>query len=224
MSDNLPTTPQTYERPAATHPLDPDIIAKHRESVLRYPELSLSPGEYVIESVRRHPIGLLSIWFVSGFLIIMTLALLPFYALNLSTIAAMFAAGSLPSPADMSIPVFILAAFFALGGVIATIVYQGNRFYLTNESVIQHVRPSLFHTKTQIINLVNVEDASFDQRGILQQVLSYGTIRLSTQGQETIYHFYFVSNPPRVINAVNSAIEIAMRNLEGDLRMHQIRE
>ena len=207
--------------------IDPETAAKHKQSQAEYPELNLSPGEYVIQSVRRHPIGLLSIWLVAGFLILITLALLPFYSLNGTAIATAVGIkpSLLPTAIALTVPDLILAAFFALGGFIATIVYEGNHFYLTNESVIQHVRPSLFHTQTQIINLVNIEDASFDQRGILQQVLNYGTIRLSTQGQETIYHFYFVANPNSVVNAVNDAVELAIQRLEsGGVEAHIITE
>ena len=202
---------------------NPGNEAKHNESKVAYPEVNLSPGEYVIEFVRRHPIGLLSIWLLVGFVSIALLALLPVYANNEQGFSNALGF-QLPSAAVLSIPVLIIVALFVLGGFIATIVYEGNRFYLTNESVIQHVKTSIFNDKKQVINLVNVEDVSFDRQGILQQLLNYGTLRLSTQGQETIYRFYFVRNPEQVANAVNDAVEIAMRSLEGDLRAHQIRE
>lgn len=202
---------------------DPVAEAKYNESKIRYPEINLSPGEYVIDFVRRHPIGLLSIWVLTGFLTIVLLAMAPVYAANREGLSDMLGF-SLPDASLLVIPIMILVALILLGGFIATIVYQGNRFYLTNESVIQHVKTSLFDDKNQIINLVNVEDVSFDKKGILQQVLDYGTLRLSTQGEETIYHFYYVSKPQRVVNEVNDAVELAMRKLEGDLRMHQIRE
>jgi hypothetical protein len=217
-----PVTQSPQPNPPSTSD-DPEIKARHEASKARYPEVSLSTDEYVIEFVKRHPIGLLSIWGLVLFVSIVVVALLPFYAVNEAAISDALGF-TLPSAAVMTIPMLIILGFFLLGGFIATVVYQGNRFYLTNESVIQHVRPSLLTTKSQIINLVNVEDASFEKKGILQQLLNYGTLRLSTQGQETIYRFYFVRDPQAVVNRVNEAVEVAMRNLEGDLRMHQIRE
>jgi hypothetical protein len=197
---------------------------RHAQSVRQYPDLNLSKGEYVIESVRRHPIGMLSIWFSVIFLIVLILALLSFYAMNQAVLENVLRF-TLPTAAVLSIPAFLLVVMFGLGGFIATVVYERNHFYLTNESVIQHVSTSLFHTQSQIINLVNVEDASFEQKGILQQVLNYGTIRLSTQGQETIYHFYFVSNPQRVINSVNDAVEEALKKIErGGVGAHKVIE
>jgi hypothetical protein len=218
-----------HQHPVHEHQVHPEqdlrtlVAAKHEESLLHYPEVHLSPDEYVIDMVRRHPIGLLSIWSLFALLTVAIISLLPFYASNKQAFEDALLM-SLPSPAAMMVPALIIIAIFALGSFIATYVYEGNRFYLTNESVIQHVRTSLFQSREQVINLVNVEDASYDQRGILQHILGYGTLRLSTQGEETTYRFYFVSNPRRVVNAVNDAVEVAMQNLEGNLRMHQIRE
>lgn len=191
--------------------------ARHRESVARFPELSLSPGEFVVETVRRHPIGIISIWAIVSFLVLVVLSLLPLYSFNQQMIAQIFMTdiAKLPSAAVLTVPALILAAFFGLGGLIATIVYEGNRFYLTNESVVQHVQTSLFNTKQQVVNLINVEDASSTQEGIIEQILNYGTLRLSTQGEETIYHFRFVYNPRRVVHTINDAVEIAVKKLEG---------
>ncbi|MGH7196804.1 MAG: hypothetical protein ACREGJ_03510 [Candidatus Saccharimonadales bacterium] len=203
--------------PSAPAPLTSEVQEKHRQSVEKYPEISLSSSEYVIEEVRRHPIGLLSIWAFVGLLILIVFLALPFYSVNRAVIAnaLMTSVDVLPSPAILAIPALFLIGLFALGGFIATVVYNGNRFYLTNESVIQHVRNSLFHTKSQVIGLVNVEDASSTREGILEHFLDYGTLRLSTQGEETTYHFYYVADPKRVVNVVNDAREKAVLRLQG---------
>jgi hypothetical protein len=216
-----PTPPQPGVTPTHTHEfMQPDQtrdLQLHEESKLRFPHIRLSPNEYVIEAVRRHPIGLISIWAVAGFIILIFLMAVPAYALNKPFLAQLFMAklSSMPSAATLMTPALILAAFAALGGAIATIVYMGNRFYLTNESIIQQVQYSLFSTKIQTVNLINVEDASATQTGILQQVLNYGTLRISTQGEETIYNFRFVFNPGKVANDVTDAMEIAVKKMEG---------
>ncbi len=196
--------------------ITPEVQAKHEQSKVAFPQLRLSAGEYVIEEVDRHPIGIISIWIFTGFIMLVILSILPMYTMNQAFIAQLFLTdvNSLPNPAILTVPVFILTAFVALGGIIATIVYRGNRFYLTTESVIQHVQYSLFNTKQQIVNLINVEDASQTQNGIIEQVLNYGTLRLSTQGEETIYHFRFVANPKKVVDDVNDAMEEAVRRLD----------
>lgn len=214
---------QTHTAPTVHVTPDHDTAVKHQASVTKFPHLRLSQDEYVIEAVRRHPIGMLSIWGMVALLTVIVFGALPLYADNYEGIVSALGFG-LPNAAELAIPALILVSLFFLGGFIATVVYQGNRFFLTNESVIQHVKTSLLSDKVQIINLVNVEDASAEQKGIMQQLFGYGTIRLSTQGEETIYHFYYVKDPNHVINKVNDAVEVAMRKLEGDLRMHQIRE
>jgi len=202
---------------AARAQVTPEEQEMHKQSKARYPELALSPGEYVLSVVRRHPIGLITIWAITAFLIVLTLALVPFYAASQGVIATTFAVPvkNLPSPMVMSLPVLILAGFFLLGGFIAAYVYQQNRFYITTESIVQFVQYSLFNSKQQVVNLINVEDVSADQTGIIQQVLNYGTLRLSTQGQETIYHFRFVASPNDVVHHINDATEIAIQRLEG---------
>lgn len=210
----LPGTGEAAPRPKV---IPEAIAAKHEESKKRYPELPLSRDEYVIEFVRRHPIGLVSIWGLVLFLATVALLGLAFYEMSRAELSSMFLlnGGELPSAAGLFPIVLLLVAFFVLGGVISTVVYNGNRFYLTNESIFQHVQTSLFSTRNQVVNLINVEDASNDQQGLLQHVFNYGTLRLSTQGEETTYRFMFVYNPKRIVGLVNEAAEKAVMRLEG---------
>lgn len=196
---------------------DPGASEKHEESKRRYPELSLSKDEYVIAVIRRHPIGLVAIWAFVAVLVLIVLLGLAWYAGSGSGIirGLLLAKSELPSAADLFPGALIVVSFFVLGGLIASYIYTDNRFYLTNESVFQFLRTGILAQKMQVINLINVEDTSKEQNGILQNLFNYGTLRLSTQGQETTYHFYFVANPGRVVNVVNDASEKAVRRLEG---------
>lgn len=182
-----------------------EIKQKHEASLRAYPHLNLSDGEFVISAVKRHPIGLLSIW---GVVVIGVVAIFLGTAYLLANTGAMFGRTLSPSALMSGGLVMLLAAvLFVLGGIIATVVYQANRFYLTNESVIQHIQTSLFSKKNQTISLANIEDASYRQRGILQTILNYGSIRLSTEGEETTYRFNFVASPAREVDTLNNAVE-----------------
>ena len=86
-------------------------------------------------------------------------------------------------------------------------MYAQNRFFLTNESVIQEIQLSLFSKREQTVSLGNIEDASFSQKGILQTFFNYGSIRLSTEGDETTYRFQYVANPRHEIAILNNAVE-----------------
>lgn len=194
-------------------PPDNQSVARHRESARRYPQLDLSQHEYVVSEVRRTPIGLVPIWTFVGIVTILILGVLPWYATNLAALQKSFTF-ELPSPVMLIVPLLLVCALLVVGGVIAAVVYTSNIIYVTNESVIQFIRASLFHTKQQTINLANIEDASYAKRGIIQQLFNYGTVRLSTQSQHNTYQFSYTPNPRVVANTINDAIERALQQFE----------
>ena len=73
--------------------------------------------------------------------------------------------------------------------------------------MIQEIQHSLFVHREQTVSLGSIEDASFKQEGILQTLLNYGRIRLSTEGEETTYRFEYVSNPRKQVAILNNAVE-----------------
>lgn len=180
--------------------LSDDVKARHAESARKYPFLNLSEGEFVINEVRRHPIGLIPLIGISGFLVLLVLA-------GLISYPSMAQTSDLPPFETIIIPAVLLMVLFGLGGYIAVYVYLSNKFFLTNESVIQEIQTSLFARNEQTVSLVNIEDASFRQTGILQTMFNYGSIRLSTEGDETTYRFNYVSNPKKQIATLNNAVE-----------------
>jgi hypothetical protein len=184
-------------------PIPEDIQRRAEESKRKYPHLNLSPGEFVVDSVQRHPIGIFKIWAVIGTLIF-ALILLSFMMTSFAGTGALVS-GSVT--AILFAGVLFLSVLFALGGIVATYVYNSNHFYLTNESVIQEIMTSLFSRNVQTVSLSNIEDASFRQDGILPHILNYGDIRLSTEGDETTYRFSYVANPNRHIARLNNAVE-----------------
>ncbi len=202
----LYSQPQFVHYSRAIEPLEqhisPEVERLHNESLKKYPNLNLSRGEYILSAVRRHPIGLFKIWAIGLGLII---TLLIIYYLSFAGPGA-----SSDLRAFSAIALAILAVMLILiiaGTMVATYVYTSNRFYLTNESVIQEIQESLFIKHEQTVSLFNIEDASFKQGGILPVLLNYGMIRLSTEGDETTYRFSYVSNPKKEIAILNNAVE-----------------
>lgn len=174
----------------------------HDASLKRYPHLNLSAGEFVVLDVKRHPIGLLLPVFMTGILLLVVVIGLILYPADTSSIVA-----PIPTYEQVLLPAFLLMALVGLGGGIAIWVYLQNQFYMTNESVIQEIQHSLFSRHEQTVSLGSIEDASFRQTGILQTMLNYGTVRLSTEGEETTYRFAYVTNPRRHVAILNNAIE-----------------
>ena len=88
----------------------------------------------------------------------------------------------------------ILAALLAAAiiiGLISLTVHRGNKLFITNRRVIQMVMTSPVVNSVNIIDLSSVEDASFRQENLLQSLFHYGTLRLSTVGDETTYTFKY---------------------------------
>lgn len=175
----------------------------HQESLSNYPQLNLSEGEFVIMSLRRHPIGLLLPVVMTGLLLLILVVVLIFYPAGDSSALPM----TLPSFDVILMPVLLLMLLVGIGGSVAIWVYLQNQFYLTNESVIQEIQSGLFSRHEQTASLGSIEDASYKQTGLLQTMLDYGTIRLSTEGEETTYRFSYVANPKAHIATLNNAIE-----------------
>jgi len=177
----------------------------HDDSVKRYPHLNLSEGEFVVLDVKRHPIGLLLPVLATGVTILALIAVLIIYPSEASL--SMSAGPTLPAYGDAFLVLMILMLLVGVGGAIAVWVYLQNQFYMTNESVIQEIQHSLFSRHEQTVSLGSIEDASFKQSGILQMMLNYGTVRLSTEGEETTYRFTYVANPRNHVAVLNNAIE-----------------
>lgn len=183
--------------------VSPEVQEKHDRSVQEHPGLNLSSHEYIINAVRRHPIGLVIPVGLTVFLVALVASILINYPLIMEALGVF----DPPAFGPVFLIGFLLILLFGIGGYISVWVYMNNRFFLTNESVIQELQQSLFIRKEQTVSLVNIEDASFDQRGILQTLLNYGSIRLSTEGDETTYRFTYVSNPKKQIEVLNNAVE-----------------
>ncbi len=198
--------PQIVQMTRAADPQMPhisdEVKARHEASVAKYPSLNLSEGEYVISETRRHPIGMVGIIAVTALLVILVIGAMIAYP--------SFAAQSmvnLPPFSSFVLPAVLFIILILLGGYIALYVYLSNKFFLTNESVIQEIQTSLFARHEQTVSLANIEDASYRQNGILQSFFNYGSIRLSTEGEETTYRFYYVSQPKKQIATLNNAVE-----------------
>jgi len=184
--------------------MSPERQRLHERSKHLYPFLNLSDGEFIISAVRRHPIGIILPLAAGTFLIGLALAILFNYEAFVETFSI---TGALAEISTVGIPIFIFVILVALGMWVAYYVYSNNKFFLTNESVIQEIQTTLFSRQEQTVSLGNIEDASFTQHGILQQILDYGDIRLSTEGDETTYRFSYVSSPKNHIAQLNNAVE-----------------
>lgn len=194
-----------------SRPIEPEkpiisdtVKMKHNRSKQLFPNLNISEGEYVITAVKRHPFGLLLPMSLGLFLIILAFILLNNYdtLINQSGLTRI-----MPDTSVVVLPLVVLICLVMLGMYVAIRVYINNKFFLTNESVVQEIQTGIFSKTEQTVSLGNIEDASFTQNGIIQQMFNFGSIRLSTEGDETTYRFEYVSNPKGHVSSLNNAIE-----------------
>lgn len=182
--------------------IPPEVQRRHTQSVKAYPQLNLSEGEYIIRALNRHPIGMV-------FPVIVGLALILLVGAALTSLPVLTDTIGLERSAYGAIFIIglLLMVLFGIGVSVSVWVYMNNRFFLTNESVIQEIQTSLFSRHEQTVSLGNIEDASYQQLGIAAHIFNYGLIRLSTEGDETTYRFNYASKPKEQIAILNNAVE-----------------
>jgi hypothetical protein len=191
----------TREAEPHKQPISNELQEKCDNSRKKFPSLNISEGEYVILAVRRHPIGLVAP--IGGTLIALGLI----FGLTAVYAGASTTNTGMPAVGDVLLVSILLALLVTIFGYFATWIYLQNKFFLTNESVIQEIQTSLFAKREQTVSLGSIEDASFKQGNFIQTIFNYGTIRLSTEGDETTYRFPFASDPKKQVAILNNAIE-----------------
>lgn len=178
---------------------------RHERSKKDFPKLSLEDGEYVEFAILRAKICIFLIW--GAALIAFLILALAFTLVNagqtyLDDMGKSF----------VYIILFALLAATILAGFIASMVYHGNKLFITNRRVIQLVMNSPVSTSVNIIDLSSVEDVSFRQDGLLQKLFGYGTLRLATVGDETTYTARFVNIAPADLNSITKLVSAAKKD------------
>ena len=157
--------------------------------------LNLEEGEVVELAFKRASVCYVILW--SG---IITVAILILIA-----IALVVSSNSIKDQMGQNFITFVMIAALAalvIIGLVKTIVYQNNKLYVTNKRVTQFTMLSLVSTSVNIIDLSSIEDVSFRQNRLLEKIFGYGTLRLSTVGDETTYTFPCVKVAPKEISLI----------------------
>ena len=177
---------------------------RHERSKKDFPGLKLEDGEYVEFFFKRAKIIIKLIWGAT------------FTGLVMVLIGFLLALSMQDHIDDMGrrflfIILFALLAAAVIIWVLAVKIYNGNKLYITNKHVTQMVMNSPVSTSINIIDLIAVEDASFHQKNIFQKMFHYGTLRLSTVGDETTYTFPYCDITTDQLRAVTELISDAKK-------------
>jgi uncharacterized membrane protein YdbT with pleckstrin-like domain len=147
------------------------------------------PGEEHICTVKRHPIGIIGVY--AGVAVVLTaVAVLAF------GVAPSASANNSGEIMTIGAVIFvILAALAFIYALIATVVYWGNSWVITSDSVTQVSQTGLFRRQSSQLSLGNLEDVTAVQNGILAHLFNYGVLKAETAGERSKFSFPFCPNP-----------------------------
>ncbi|MCL2451766.1 PH domain-containing protein [Candidatus Saccharibacteria bacterium] len=183
--------------PNSSDKLTPELQVKHDDSVRLYPEIQFSDTEYVVIDIQRTIWGLVMIWAVA----IASFAVIALFAAAMVSIADV-------DPFIMFMIVVGLGILCLAGGATGHYVFRRNIFIVTNERIFSRIQLTPFSYRAQNVEIDHIEDCSFTQNGIVQMLFNYGTIRLSTVGDEHTYVFTFVARPEEQFKVANHVVQI----------------
>lgn len=167
--------------PQEPQPHDPKTYGDSRLTVMQ-------EGEQIIFHVKRHPIGLI-INYVMGLVVIGATAVLAFGVLP--------SLSSTPGQFDgIGVGVLLIVIIlYLLYSFVATVVYWGNEWIVTSDSLTQINQTTLFHKESSQLSLENLEDVSAIQNGILTHIFGYGILKVETAGEHSKFAFPYCPNP-----------------------------
>lgn len=183
------------------------VKIRHERSKKVFPFLKLEDDEFVEFAFSRARVCLAMIFggVAAGLIVILLVFLLVLLAQkSLDEMGRNF----------MYVILVVLMLVAIAIGLVALVVYRGNRLFITNKRVVQMVMKSPVATSLNIIDLPSIEDASFSQNGVLQKLFHYGTFRLSTVGDETTYTFEYSDISSAELREVSKMITEAKKKLK----------
>ena len=160
-----------------------DPIAMHN------PLLAMGSNEQVICEIKRHPIGLFADYVAVGFLLLIGLVALmaaPSVLTNSSTTQVLVVGAVM----------LMIAATIAAGYLfIATKIYWGNRWIVTNDSITQITQTGLFTKQSSQLSFEHLEDVTAEQNGMIAEMFHYGALSAETAGATDKFTFLYCPNP-----------------------------
>jgi len=172
----------------------------------------MQPGERVLCHITRHPFGLFGLYFITAVLIVgafVAAALIPSYATNLNS----------HDKVGLFLGALVVAAFALIYMYVAMIIYKGNRWIVTSDSITQVTQTGLFKKHTSQLSLGNLEDVTYNQDGLIQSIFGFGTLRVETAGERSKFFFLFCPQPQQYARAIIQAHETYIAaNPEGEAR------
>ena len=149
---------------------------------------SLIEGETKLTEVRRHPFGLVVLYFQAAIGVLVGFGLI------------MFLIGSLVGDSTgfrtlLSLVGVVVVALMMLLLLIATYVYQQNRLIITDKNLTQVLQRGIFNRQVSELSMANVEDVTADKRGLFPTLFNFGELRVETAGEQNNFIYAYCPRP-----------------------------
>ena len=189
-----------------------DVKIRHRDTKKCHPEITdLSNYEFILMEIVRFPIGVSLIW--AGWLALLVLITSVWLVISSVPIAPL-AIGNveLNFASFLGIIVTMINLLILTFAYVGAKIYKFNKMIVTSERIIQFQSQGLFDERVQSIDLNDIEDVSYHQKGFLAMFLGFGTVRMATVGDETTYQLSLVKNPAKVAKFASKIVQAAKNN------------
>ncbi|HET8709036.1 MAG TPA: PH domain-containing protein [Candidatus Saccharimonadales bacterium] len=168
---------------------------------LLHSKLPIEANEKILAVYRHHWFAYASNWIVAGLLVLVIMVsailIVSFGGSETNTMAFREA---------VVIGAGILSMFIVLGASIPVYLRSQEQLVLSEEALMQVLRPSLFASKIDQLNLQRMDDVSVRQ-GFLGSILGYGHITVETPGEQDNYEFLMLPNPHEAAREITHARE-----------------
>ena len=190
---------------------------QHARSAKDFPEIDLEQDEYVVLHIKRSRAGVAFIWGIVAVMVVAMSLVLIFFSQNGAGIENTVFQLNDASMHYLRLAILLLYALFFFGGFVAQSIYNANHIYVTNRRVIQKSRSSIFANSTNIIELRRIEDVSFHQNSLIDHLCRFGTLRMSTVGDETTYTLKYVDTPHDEVKTISHLVYECKKNTDDTL-------
>lgn len=156
--------------------------------------VDLQKNEHVVGEFKRHP------YFLIKQIILITLGgIVPILIVG-------WLSGFIRFIDNISNPISIVWAIGALGtGFVAWYGYENDRWFITNQRIIDVTKRNVFNTTVSSAELVNILDMTIQQRGIIANTFNFGDVECQTAGGSgRVFAMRGVENPPAALNLIDS--------------------
>lgn len=154
-----------------------------------HPMVVMQPGERVVCELKRHPIGILTMY-VGAFIAVALLTALIAYLLP--TLRDSYG-DSIDTTVMLGAGILLVGLLLML--FISTTIYWQNQWIVTTDSITQITQNGLFGRQVSQLSMENLEDITVVQNGILPHMFNYGVLKAESAGERSKFVFMYCPDP-----------------------------